>query len=646
MKRVLIVLGLIACLLAGGVFGARLWRTRVLTRLEAQAFAQTERQLREGNFSDALAVIDGMPRSDVRFQWSRLELEALVAAGRVERLSSIYSRSPNRILAHEQASQLVARVLFASRQRAEFQRLRTNWRGREVRHDLWLLLDSDLLAQEGKPRKAEELLRSRTFAGESEALRLVRLALYAAPRSLQESWGLLDRAFECAPRNTEVRSFRAQILESVGRSSEARVEYVAALVADPGNPLLRDQLGEFYRRQGNYDLALETWREALRRGAPDFIALKEAFWSRAIQPTADRPSQLQASGSLAPLIEFIRGIPQDRFWDAERFTKLSGRDRFARERPEVFWLRLLELLRTGREQDAAELLAENRFSANSWSPDVETALTRILRIRAHKSPAVPEAVRGARPAPSHPFLKELELLAKTQTSTRGAVREGSALASFVNGTNAFAGAFLAVGWRQATLTLSGSKVGPEAPAWFAYGLAQCLRVNRGNRAALDCLAGVGRSPELVLLRGELLLAEKQQPEGIRELETIATHDSDAGFRASWLLAQTALDASESDRARLRVNRQPRLVSSALGSELLARAALQEGNRELAEKLYATIKDQSVEAQAFLARRAFERKDWTAARRHTEALQRRMPDQLQLRENLVAIDLAEKANETR
>ena len=136
------------------------------------------------------------------------------------------------------------------------------------------------------------------------------------------------------------------------------------------------------------------------------------------------------------------------------------------------------------------------------------------------------------------------------------------------------------------------------------------------------------------------------PEGTRELETIAKDDSDAGYRAAWLLAQSALESRDFARAREITQHQPRLARSTSGRELLARIALLGGNAAEGERMHQAIATDSVEARAFLARRAFERKDWPAARQHTEALQRRMPDELQLRENLLTIAKAEQAHENR
>lgn len=643
MKRFIIIGALLACFLFGGVIAVRAWRKAVMARLEEQAFSRATLLVKAGAPLGALACIDEEPRSDLRLAWSKLEFEAMVAARHIPRLVSAYGRDPKRVLAHEEASLLVARALVAARQRDGFTQLRDHWRGRELRQEWWLALDADLLGFDGKPREAEALLRSRKFEGEPESTRLVRLALLAAGRSLQESWALLDRAYELAPRNPEIRSFRAQILESINKSAQARVEYVSAHVADPKNPLLRDDLAEFYRRQGDYDLALRTWRDALALPAPDFIAVKEAFWSRLIQSGATPASRSKVQGSLAPLAEFINTLPSGCMWDAEAFGRLPQGERFARERAEVFWLQLIELLRTGGEKEATALLRENRFRDRSWRPDLETALSRILHFRRQGSLAALGVASTPGATNSHPFFQELERLSKAERVGGKATSVPADLTAFLNSGNAFAAAFLAAGWREAALSLAPPRVAEPVPIWFAYGWAQCLRYNRGNRIALESLSGQPSADEIIGLRGELMWAEKRLPEAFAELESIATHDSDSGQRAAWLLALGFIESNDLNRARRVIQGQRRLALSASGRALLARIALLSGSAGEAERMYQAIADESIEAGTFSARRAFERREWDAARRHTEALMKRLPDELQLRENLLAIDNAQRAH---
>jgi hypothetical protein len=621
-------------LLSIGITAAKSWRAQIVARMEREEYTRAARLLADGKSRDALALIDAQVRTDARVPWSKLELDSLTAAHHIPRLVSLYRRTPQRVLAHEEASLLVARACQAAGQTEELASIRKAWRGQEVHPELWLALDSDLLGLAGKTVEAEKLLLSKKFSGEAEATRLVRLALHAAKRDLYEAWTLLDQAFALAPRNPEIRSFRAQILESIGRTAEARVEYVAAHVADPKNPLLRDELAEFYRRQGSYDLALQTWREALPLDPPDFIILKEAFWSRVIQPSAKSRVKLEPEGSLVPLIEFIQALPQDRFWDAEAFNRLPQNHRYAQDRPEVFWLQLLETLRTGKEDLAAELLRENRFKVRSFRPELEAGLVQLLRFRAGKNPNNATALETGT-EPKHPFWREL---------AREAHEPGSS--AFLRSRSAIGAALLAAGWREAALSFSSQVADEHAPAWFVYGMAQSLRYNRGAQDALGYLPAASRTAELRLLRGELLLNEKRLDEGKAELNAVARNNFAAGYRAAWLLALAAVETGDLAEAKAIIQGQSQLANSTAGRELLARLSLMGGNKTEAEKRYRAIAKDSIEAQTFLARQAFERQEWAVARRYTEALMRALPDELQLRENLLAINQAEAAHEKR
>jgi hypothetical protein len=365
-----------------------------------------------------------------------------------------------------------------------------------------------------------------------------------------------------------------------------------------------------------------------------------------IQPTAQPAARSKAQGSLAPLVEFIHSLPPDRTWDAEAFARLPQSDRFARERAEVFWLQLLDLLRKGGEKDAAELLRGNRFRGRSWRPELELALGRILHFRVHGSLAATDVASTVVSTNGHPFFQELERLAIEERGRGKATPVSADFRKFLKGGNAFAAAFLAAGWREAALGLAAPKAAEPVPGWFHYGFAQSLRFNRGTRPALDYLSDQSPTDEVIGLRGELLLADGRFPEASAALQSVATHDSDAGFRSAWLLAQRCIESNDLAGARRVIEGQRRLASSITGRELLARLVLSSGDAAGAERMYQAIANESVEAGAVLARRAFERKDWATARRHTEALMRRMPDELQLRENLFAIDQAEKANANR
>jgi hypothetical protein len=115
-----------------------------------------------------------------------------------------------------------------------------------------------------------------------------------------------------------------------------------------------------------------------------------------------------------------------------------------------------------------------------------------------------------------------------------------------------------------------------------------------------------------------------------------------GYRAAWLLGVAALSQNRPQEAVQIVNAQPRLRDATTGREMLARAALAEGRTDDCTRDYEALASESAEAKAYLARLAFARHDWVAARRYTNELMVLFPDQLELRANLEAIARAESS----
>ena len=642
MKKFLWIFALLA-LAGGGYLGVHLWRVRVAHTHETRAFGRAESLFAEGRITETAAIVQAFgARPGNRLPWADLDFRVLVAQANLPRLTAIFGIDPDRVLADEAASLTAARAFLHLRQPAEYGRIRSAWNGRERDRSRWLLLDADRLLIDGQVAQAEEILRAGLGGEAQDVPKLLRLALVVAGRNPQESVEFLNRAAAVDSRQPDARSLRGQVLEALGRPAHARVEYVAAVVADPSNPIWRDQLAEFYRRQGNADLALRTWSEAMEGPAFDAIWVKASFWARMIDPaglssTPRRPS----AGPLAPLYRFVKDLPEDRFFDDPAFAALPDAGRFDQARQEVFWLRLTESLRQGRETEALQALASRRPDSPSWEPGLERALARILSWRNTPEhtltpPGFPIA-RTPRSDPRLPsFWAALEDLADSQANPTSAPAAATRaeLEGVLAGKYAFAGAFLAAGWREAALRLAGDAPLPSgSPVWLTYGLAQALRYNRGHAQALAFLAPHKNVPALDLLTAEIALAEGNADEARTTLQSLAPHDSDVGMRAAWLLGVDALEVDHPAEARRFVRANPRLATHTSGRELLARAALAEGDVASANRIYEGIADQSPEAQAFLARQAFEARDWDRAQSLTLSLLDRWPDELGLRAHL-------------
>ena len=634
--KIFLLAVLALALTAVGAVGFRAWRAHALVRQEQIAHTRAAALLKDGKAAEALVLVDTFARRESKLDWSKLEVSALTA--------SVFERAPGRILSDEEASLLMGHAFLHARKPGELNRIRTAWRGHETRPDVWLVLDADALVVAGKPRDAETLLRAQTLNGAADVARLTRLALVTAKKDLAGAWKLLDQAAALDPRDPDVRSFRGQILETTGRHALARIEYVAALVAAPQNPLLRDQLAEFYQRTRSYDLALDTWLEALGQPNLDFLWLKAAFWSRVVRPADLSAFGAPPAGDLEPLARQLTGLKPGAFFDTNAFNLLPRSRVYAGQRQEVFWLRLLDALQKGREKEAGEWLSFEPDRLRTWAPDLATALLRIIYYRQNQSLNPPGFVNVSptpetNRAPFYTLIEEAARQEKAAPDHKTALTPE--LAALLRGPNAFSVAFLAAGWREAGLLLRPeAKPAAGEPDWSLQALAEALRLNRSPKAALAFLGAGELPPVAALLRAEVLVQAGRRPEAKQQLATLAPLRSGVGFRATYLLALDAVENQQFAAARQLVAQQPLLAQDDVGQELLAGVALAEGKTAEAEQIYRGIVTSSVAAKTWFARQAFGQRRWREARQLTNELLELLPDSMQLRENLLAIDQAE------
>jgi predicted Zn-dependent protease len=632
--RTVLCVGLGLLLSAGLAFWAvPHWRRGVIERQDRQARERVASLLAAGQGGDARTIIRLQPRPFRHPDWSAFEVRALAITRDVVALDALSRREPEALQRDEDATLLLLRAWLARRSSSSYERLRAAWRGNERAKGRWRLLDVDALLRAGKRDAAAELLRSETLIGADEAGRLLRLALLAAPQDQKTAWWSLSQARLTDPQNPEIRSFCAQFLEAAGCPAEARVEYVAAALADSSNPLWWDQLAEYYRRQGTLDLAIQTWGQALLCAPLDVLWLKTLFWGRVVQPGTTVLPAAPPDGALAELVAVMQATPTEAFWDAAARPGTRVPSNAAREHPEVFWLTVLEELRAGREAEAQRWLAEEPVRARELQPDLGAALQQILALRGKG--ALP-STWGSRPAPStapprHTFFDELQPLRRSRDLT-------PLQASFLNGPHAFAAACLAAGWRGAALSLWAERPLPQdVPEWYVYALAQAVRYNRGPEAALALLKTRPPTPLLELLTAELLIAQQHLDEGCARLESLVPRADALGDRAAWLMATTRLEQGRPDDVRAVLARQPRLSAGVAGREIAARLELAEGHTDQAETLYRALATESNEARVWLSRRAVQRGDWDEARRLTVELIAALPGEMDLRRSLAAIE---------
>ena len=374
-------------------------RKRVRQKRLANAQKTAVQHLRAGRPQQALAVLQKHRRwiadDETRKEWAGLEITALEQTRDLARLCAVYEESDDVFVDRESASLAVARVQVQCERFEAFGDLRALWRGRERRPDAWLALEFDALVEQDEEIEAHALIEGRQFQGAADAARLSRLALLRAQENAEDAEALLAQAAQRAPKSPEPRLFHAALQEAQGRYKQALAAYQAAVKCAPRDPFLRDHLAEFYRRRGNFPDAMKLWGEALNPPSMDFLWLKTAFWRRVAIPARFEADSLEPPpGELRPLVDYLRKLDPNVFWDMAAFEAVFPHRTEVLARQETFWLRLLQAIRDDHEVEALSLVNLNAFGPRSWHPPLESALSRVLTYRQRGFIGPPPRGRG------------------------------------------------------------------------------------------------------------------------------------------------------------------------------------------------------------------------------------------------------------
>jgi len=632
------------------VFGGIVWwRNAVVAKRAVVSMTAIHDALAAGDFVAAESALAGIADPALRTTTEReirvTELKSALAVRdpallRLAIGSDGHTWMPSGLL--EAAELDIAREAVQTRDFRGYQELAGHWQGKSGYAGQWILLEADQLLARGLSQEARQMLQAADLTGSEDAMRRARLALLEA----KEPWKAMvtiDEGLKADPMNAELLSFRAQIEEAGGRVEDARLDYVAAVLAERKNPLQRDILANFSLRHGDLQGAAETWRDAAEDTGLGIYALKSWFWSRVDGVRLSKPLPPCRQRGWNEFITALTGTPDDVFWSATLDAKLAAINGVS-ERPEIVWLRLLESL---RKQDfkAAQSQLENGFphAAERLWPNLSLSLLVHLSAGAGQDPRLPLAARDWSPTPdsAHPFVLEFSRWAKRVHGSETNPR----LEKWLARPTAIVGTLYASGWPGAAVIVgNGANLVPdaEAPEWFDYGYAKCLLLKDGKKAACKWLESLPtRSTAADLLFGEILLTSNSLDRGLALLKSIAAGDSPHASRASWTLALAELDRGKPDQARQITQANPSLAQSLQGKEILARIALAEGSRAEALRIYQELGDQSADAMIFLSKEAFATGDFTQARKWTGMLARKFPEQPEFRQNLLKIDAAEK-----
>ena len=640
----IIGLGLLVLGLSAGALWS--WRQSVLREREAWSAKTLERAINDRDFVTAKSALNALSDANERAaketEIRSAELSDGIArrdAGVIRQATSGAAPADLRKDLLEQADLVLAREALWNRNQAECESLAKRWSGNTAFPGRWTLLAADLMLSLGEKEQAREFLEKAELEGEEDALRHVRLALIHAGEPWQ-AMDSIDAGLRTNPRSAELLSFRAQIQEAAGRLADARLDYVAAVLSEPANPLYRDVLANFQLRMGEPSNAAETWRDAAEATELGLYAFKGWFWSRICGVPLSRPLPEVNQPGWAEVMREIGNLPDGAFTSAGMEHAIAGISGLP-QRPEVVWLRVLESVR-GAEWETAISRLESGFppAAETMAPGLGTRLLVNLAAVSGGEPRVALAGRDlpVLPPEPHPFLVEFDQWKRSSTP------QDDAFPRWLANPASLAATLFAHGWHGAALDAGGgAKLAPvdNAPAWFDFGYSRCLLVRDGPDAARRWLESLPELSEAAqLTHAEILLTGGEAELGMKKLAVLATGRSPHAGRAAWSLALAELDRGNTAEAVRLVKGSPELLASVRGKEILARAALSDGAADAALEIYLGLGEESADAMIYLSKRAFAEKDWEAARKWTGELARRFPAEPQFRKNLLSIDDAE------
>jgi len=641
MKRVALIVGLLLVLAMVGGGGLWWWRDEVEKAALNRTLVAAELAVVEGRWAEVRAILAdqarrrGRPEApDAARRWQKSEFQAAGGLRDFAALEALAAVNPALAGEDENAALWLWRIRRVENDETAAEVVRALWAGREKMPVLWACAEIDAALVAGRREEARALLAALPSEVAGAVSILLRKALIDADPA--QRFQAMEDAYRAEPGNADFRSLRAGLLERRGEAAYARVDYVAALVADRENPLRRDDLASFYLRQGDLATAVQTWREGLDERSPDYQWVRAVFWGRVLGlPKPEAAAKLSESRK-SRFAGWLATLPEDRFWDEGGYAALHLPAAFEGREPAVFWLRTMEALRVGDWNSAATMLAVAPSNAVAASPALVAALRVTAAVRAGT-----EAGRTgiAWPGTADGAHQWWAVTAKALRGDAAAVDEFSRVAT---GPLGAAAAFLAAGWTGPALALADpvESAGTGSPDWVRYGLLEARRTVRGPADALAWGERLPAYPPTDYAVAALKLGAGRTAEAEATLRGLATRGDDTGFAAAWLLGTWLLEQRRAAEAAEVVALASELSKSPEGAGLRARAALALGRADEAAKLYEPLAEISLEAGTYLARTAFATGDWVRARTLTKFWLERMPDNLQLRANLAAVVVAE------
>ncbi|WP_372364697.1 hypothetical protein [Candidatus Uabimicrobium sp. HlEnr_7] len=615
------------------VISAKVWRDSVIVKQEKYRYHKAQQFYQEKDFRKSLIVaytykkILGKDKYR-NSKWQHLEIKILQKLRNIPRLAFLYEQNPGLFLQYEQASIWVTRAFIESKLWKKHQKIAKQWRDKKTLTLQWFLLEIDALIKKQQQQKAREKLLSYSEKSPTHAEIWTRLALLEMEKNnLQKAWQYLENGYNYDSKNSDLRSFRGQILESLGKIKEARVEYVAAYLSDAKNPLAVDQLSEFYIRQDNYLAAINTWKN-VDKNAPVYIFQKLAFYQKI---AVDKKIKLDIDDDI---VKTIIKLPKQIFWNKECSQIMTKHKNVY-----LYWLRTLNLIKNRQYDEALQWLQKNR--TENFKPQLQNNLHRLLFYQKYQG-----FTQGG--------IAFLEVNDRTSccelchSLDDKAKRERMQLSpgnnkemlEFIKSPNAFAAQLLCFNWLEAAVSLHQELSNDDIPEWYARRIMHAMSIVRSKESAIDFAKKYPKMTSVQLLKAEILISINNIASGLSILKNLASKEQ----RAAWLLSLYHLQQRKYKLAEKYLHLHKSFFTSVLGQEIQARIFIFQGNKQKAEHIYVNIATKSVEAKVFLAKEAFARRDWEEAEKWTQILQQEFPEQTKFSENMNNIIKMKNKNE--
>ena len=489
MRKFGVIFGLIALVIATSL-GITFWtaiKDDTVSKMrdeerEASDMDKVKLLIAANKSDDALLIIQNYQKNNSP-KWTELAVKAHEKEKNIQELITLFEISPESFRNNEEAALILANIFILNNNQQNYATLRSITKGKELNEVKWLLLDSDYLLLQNRENEAISLLKSRTFEGKDDIPRLIRLAALKANENPKEAWGYLSEAYKKDPKDVDIRSFRARLLENGNKFDQALLEYTAATEIQSQNLYLKDQLAEFHIRRKEYPVALNIWKSNLSN--LDVIWVKALFWNKVVQPLNVNWNSLKIPpGTLEPLITYYIQLKPEQYWDSSTFSKMEGASQFLKSEQSTFWLRLLQNLKDQNENEARNLLIYSPFATNSWNSELESALLYTINYRNEGNflPGIDQKVTiKEMPLESKNLIAELNQLAKNKE-----VVISKSLHELLKSNEIYTALFLSADWSEAALQFNTLEIIPATyPQWITTGLVQAMAKNRGAQQALE-----------------------------------------------------------------------------------------------------------------------------------------------------------------